>query len=254
MMRDTRLCLLSPAEGVPVGDRKCFASFSHGVEQHRRLSAGAYALRQAFTHTSAAANSLSAGDTRDHYSWQILAVTDEEVVGAMRLRVYRPQNGVPSCDELFDYFGASIADEEIRRTVYGAAYAYAQSQFDSYGGFYLAGGLAVASSKQRSGFATVLTLAGQALLGPLGLHGGCTMSSADTITLSRYGRLGAFPLCIDGISVPTFSDAKHREDGRVLTFEPDRYEPHLAQTMAGLRQWIRQTTVIVGGAESEIAC
>jgi hypothetical protein len=253
-LRDVQLCLLSPPNGVP-DDEFQFCSYqAHRSRDHRRLAAQAYALRQAFNNTSTVSGVGSPAEDRDSLSWQILAVAHEKVVGAVRLRVYHSQYGVPSAEDLFNYFEVSISNSDTRRLIRDAVDAYAQRQFARCGRFWLGGGLAVCAERQRSALSPVLTLSVHALFEALGLHGGCTMGPENSGALNLYQRLGGFPLTSSGFDLPAFACTKHGHNARILAVEPDRYEPHLAATVAALHHWIRHTRVIAPEPEKAIAC
>jgi hypothetical protein len=253
-LRDIHFCLLAPADGSGGADhQRVSLAHSEGWD-HWQLSLGAHRLRSLFKNLTASREPVAVDfDPRDGPCWQIVALADGAVVGAVRLRVYRSPH-VVAAEELFSFCDMSIVDSTIRRNISDAFEAYAKQHLSAFGRFFLVGGLAVSRERQRTGLGPVLGLAVNAFLENMGIHGGCLAGPEKMGPLELYQRMGGSPLALHGVELPPFPCANHGHLSRVLAIRTFRYETHLADTIATLRDWMTETPAIVPVVREEIAC
>ena len=253
-LRDVKFCLLSPAVGTGAANYHRVALTHAEGWDHWHLSLGAHRLRSLFKNlTASRAPAADDIDARDGPCWQIIAFAAGAVVGAARLRVYDSPY-VVKAEELFRFCDISIVDPATRENVSDAFEAYAQRQMRADGRFFLAGGLAVCRERQRTGLGPVLGLAVNALVETMGIHGGCLAGPQKMGPLEMYQRMGGSPLALNSVELPAFPCANHGHLSRVLALRTFRYEPHLADTISTLRDWVTQTPVIVPKVHEEVAC
>lgn len=186
-------------------------------------------------------------DTRDTDSWHVLAVerSSNEVVAAIRLRLYDARHSYPKSDDLFAYSDIVISDEVVRATIAHALASYFTKQIALCQHFYIIGGFIVAQRYRQSALAAVLALSVNAWVALLGLHGGCAFGTVDNGVSALEQRFGAFPLTADRGEPGSFFCDAHQAQVKLLATEPQRYEPRLAATIAAIEEHMRQTTIIL---------
>jgi hypothetical protein len=191
-------------------------------------------------------STLPRTDTRDEDSWHLMGIdpSNNAVVGAIRIRLYSLQNGLPSPAELFDYSDVRINDLEARQAVAQALAPYVSQQAERCGYFYQVGGFVVSPSFRGSALAPLLALATNAWTELLGVHGGCTFATVESGIAAFYKPFGAFPFATDTGALAPFFCEYHQAPALLLSTEPHRYETRLTHSLNELIRRFRTTPVV----------
>lgn len=237
------LFLLAPQRKA-VGD--AFSNVLIDAAAHRRWLAAVRLLRLrdgAFQVSDEKATE-SIVDIRDEAAWHILGVRADQLVGAIRVRVYDCRHGCPQAAELFAYSEVRIADPITYRRLEFALASHIAEQAGLCGSFYQVGGFIVSPGFKGSALAPVLALAVNVWVALAGLRGGCTFATVENNGAWFYQRVGAIPLNSDGAELPSFFCDNHQTHGKLLGIESGREEARLAETVRAIRSHLVTTKII----------
>lgn len=160
------------------------------------------------------------------------------------MRVYDLQAETLTPSDLFEFSDVRIADPTIRHALERSLRRFVGARRGRSQRVFQAGGFAVAPRYRGSALAPVLALAANAWFETLGLDGGLTFATLANNAAALFQRTAAYPMCSDGVELPTFWCSHHGAYGKLLTIEPGRYEPRWAETVAALTKRFADAKVL----------
>jgi len=179
----------------------------------------------------------------DHDAWHLFTL-DKDMCVKSCLRLIPYQGQVP-VDHFRSHEVISRMDAPARTAYEGAVCAIVEQAMAEGLGLAESGGWAIHRDLRTSSKALVLAAAAWSLGRLLGNYLCLSTSTVRHHTVEMLLRLGAFPLCYQGLELPAFYDPYHKCEMRLLGFDTRRPAADLEETVVDIEGFLRNALILV---------